>query len=37
MISKGNQVLVTKPGSGAGGDAIVHEKDGSVSGVPGFQ
>jgi len=36
MISKGNQGLVTEPGGGARGDAVIHEKNGAFSDVPGF-
>jgi len=37
MIPKGYQGLVAEPRAGAGGDAIVHEKDGFVPDIPGFQ
>jgi hypothetical protein len=37
MISQGYQGLVAELRGGAGGDAVIHEKDGFVPDIPGFQ
>jgi len=37
MIYKGNQGLIAESGGGNGGDAVIHEQDGTVSDIPGFE